>query len=145
MTRPARPECVISVVAQNAVPLPKTVRASDGVYLLRLGVQPIGMVCVGVVVQHCIVMSTCSSRNSPEITTLQKRTAEKRAQVLRLKAVRAKVMYKNETQITECVYYVHPSSRFKSLKELFHARLQRLIDPSIMPGGLDHYRMDPLR
>ena len=39
--------------------------------------------------------------------------------------------------------YVHPFSHFKSLKDpkLLHTRLQRLIVPSVMPGGLDPHQI----
>lgn len=39
--------------------------------------------------------------------------------------------------------YVHPFSHFKSLKDpkLLHTRLQRLIVPSIMPGGLNPHQI----
>lgn len=39
--------------------------------------------------------------------------------------------------------YIHPFSHFKSLKDskLLHTRLQRLIVPSVMPGGLDPHQI----
>ena len=39
--------------------------------------------------------------------------------------------------------YVHPFSHFKSLKDpkMLHTRLQRLIVPSVMPGGLDPHQI----
>jgi ATP-dependent helicase STH1/SNF2 len=39
--------------------------------------------------------------------------------------------------------YVHPFSHFKSLKDpkLLHTRLQRLIAPSVTPGGLDPHQI----
>lgn len=39
--------------------------------------------------------------------------------------------------------YTHPFSHFKSLKDpkLLHTRLQRLIVPSVMPGGLDPHQI----
>ena len=39
--------------------------------------------------------------------------------------------------------YIHPFSHFKSLKDpkLLHTRLQRLVVPSVMPGGLDPHQI----
>lgn len=39
--------------------------------------------------------------------------------------------------------YIHPLSHFKSLKDpkLLHTRLQRLVVPSVMPGGLDPHQI----
>ena len=52
-----------------------------------------------------------------------------------------------EDQTNSSIYpynaYVHPFSHFKSLKDpkLLHTRLQRLVVPSVMPGGLDPHQI----